>query len=145
VAKASATSRFAPRAEFASLHRPEEATKPQQSDTERGLGGHAIGMILKDPTLRPGDVVVFPDGPKVFTGGSGRHTRADFEDIHRSTAVPKEVRKAVLALTNPPASLAREARRRVPAKGPATVADGPVQASADDAIRVVYPSGLRAR
>jgi hypothetical protein len=137
----------APRAEFASLHRPEEATKPKQSDTERGLGGRAVSLILQDETLRPGDIVVFPDGPKVFTGGPGRHKRSDFEDVQRSTAIAKDVRKAVLALTSPAANPAHEARRRVAAKGAAApLPSGPLEASASAAdIRVVYPSALRSR
>jgi hypothetical protein len=137
----------APRAEFASLHRPEEATKPKQSDTERGLGSRAVSLILQDETLRPGDIVVFPDGPKVFNGGPGRHKRSDFEDVQRSTAIAKDVRKAVLALTSPAANPAHEARRRVAAKGAAApLPSGPLEASASAAdIRVVYPTALRPR
>ena len=135
----------APRAEFASLQKPEEVTKPKQSDTERGLGGRAVSMILQDETLRPGDVVVFPDGPKVFTGGPGRHKRTDFEDVRRSTAIAKDLRKAVLALTSPAANPAHEARRRVAGTGASALPNGPVEASAAADIRVVYPSALRPR
>lgn len=38
-----------------------------------------VPLILTDSTLRRGDVVVFPDGPREFRGGPGSHHRlADF-------------------------------------------------------------------
>jgi hypothetical protein len=129
------------RAEFANLERTVDLAKPKQSDTERGLGTKAVALLLQDPTLRPGDVVMFPDGPKVFTGSSGRHSRADFEDINRSNAVPKDLRKVVLALTRASANPAAEARRRVADKDPAALRGAAQQASAD--VRVVYPSAFR--
>ena len=75
------------RAEFTNLQRTVDLAKPSQSDTQRGLGTKAVALLMQDPTLRPGDVVMFPEGPKVFTGSSGRHNRADFQDIERSKAV----------------------------------------------------------
>ena len=129
------------RAEFANLERTVDLAKPKQSDTERGLATKAVALLLQDSTLRPGDVVMFPDGPKVFTGGSGRHSRADFQDINRSNAVPKDLRKAVLALTRPSANPAAEPRRRVADRDPAALRGTAQQASAD--VRVVYPSAFR--
>jgi hypothetical protein len=96
---------------------------------------------MQDPTLRAGDVVMFPEGPRVFTGSSGRHSRADFQDVERSKAVPKDLRKAVLALTRPGASPAAEARRRVADKQGGALLGTEQQASAD--VRVVYPSAFR--
>ncbi|MGM9458289.1 hypothetical protein, partial [Lacticaseibacillus rhamnosus] len=41
--------------------------------------------LLKDETLRPGDIVVFKSGAQVFAGRSGRqHTMSDFEPVRRS-------------------------------------------------------------
>jgi hypothetical protein len=129
------------RAEFTNLQRTVDLAKPSQSDTQRGLGTKAVALLMQDPTLRPGDVVMFPEGPKVFTGSSGRHNRADFQDIERSKAVPKDLRKAVLALTRPSASPAAEARRRVADKQGGVLVGTAQQASAD--VRVVYPSAFR--
>lgn len=129
------------RTEFTHLERTVDLAKPAQSDTQRGLGTKAVELLFQDPTLRPGDIVMFPDGPKVFTGSSGRHRRADFEDVNRSTAVSKDLRKAVLALTSPSASPGAEARRRVADKHGGGVVGTAQQASAD--VRVVYPSAFR--
>ena len=143
VQRAPARAKVAPpvRAEFTNLQRTVDLAKPTQSDTQRGLGGKAVALLMQDPTLRPGDVVMFPEGPKVFTGSSGRHNRADFQDLERSKAVPKDLRKAVLALTRPSASPAAEARRRVADKQGGVLLGTAQQASAD--VRVVYPSAFR--
>jgi hypothetical protein len=59
-----------------------------------------VAGLMKDPTLRRGDIVMFPKGPKVFTGSSGSsHSPRDFEDIRSSRAVADGTRRAVLALT----------------------------------------------
>ena len=129
------------RAEFTNLQRTVDLGKPSQSDTQRGLGSKAVALLMQDPTLRAGDVVMFPEGPRVFTGSSGRHSRADFQDVERSKAVPKDLRKAVLALTRPGASPAAEARRRVADKQGGALLGTEQQASAD--VRVVYPSAFR--
>jgi hypothetical protein len=43
-----------------------------------------LPLILTDGTLRTGDIVVFPDGPRVFTGLPGsRHSAVDFEKVRR--------------------------------------------------------------
>jgi hypothetical protein len=43
-----------------------------------------LPLILTDDTLRSGDIVVFPDGPRVFTGLPGpRHSAVDFEKVRR--------------------------------------------------------------
>jgi hypothetical protein len=129
------------RAEFVNLQRTVDLAKPTQSDTRRALATKAVSLVLQDPTLRPGDIVILPDGPKVFTGSSGRHSRADFEDVTRSHALSKDLRKAVLALTRPAVSPASEARRKVADKNLGTLSGTAQQASAD--VRVVYPSGFR--
>jgi len=47
-----------------------------------------VAGLLADPTLRRGDIVVFPKGPKVFTGAPGSsHSPHDFEDVRSSSAV----------------------------------------------------------
>src|SRR4051812_40192858 len=57
-----------------------------------------LPTLLADRTLRRGDIVVFPDGPRVFTGRAGsRHEVSDF--IRSSDAdVANPTRKALAAM-----------------------------------------------
>lgn len=59
-----------------------------------------VPELLADSTLRRGDIVVFPDGPRVFNGDHGaRHSLADFEPVARAAdLVPASTRKLVSAL-----------------------------------------------
>jgi hypothetical protein len=59
-----------------------------------------VPELLVDSTLRRGDVVMFPDGPRVFTGEpAAQHAMADFEPVSRAgTAVPSSTRKLVANL-----------------------------------------------
>jgi hypothetical protein len=58
-----------------------------------------LATLLRDPTLRKGDIVMFPDGPRVFTGDHGtRHAMADFVSASRSTTVAKSTRKVLASL-----------------------------------------------
>lgn len=56
-----------------------------------------VPELLADSTLRRGDIVVFPDGPRVFNGDHGtRHSLADFEPVSRAASlVPASTRKLV--------------------------------------------------
>jgi hypothetical protein len=71
--------------------------------------------LLRDPTLRKGDIVVLREGPKVFTGAAQAvHRVTDFEDAHRSKVISSDLRKRLAAMTTPAgARPADEARRRV--------------------------------
>jgi len=66
--------------------KPEAPKKPPDPATRP----NPLVTLLRDPTLRNGDIVVFPDGPRVFRGGSGsQHALSDFvkltsKDISRS-------------------------------------------------------------
>lgn len=53
--------------------------------------------LLADSTLRPGDMVMFPDGLRVFTGRAGsRHKVSDFTPVARAgKALSRETRKLV--------------------------------------------------
>src|SRR5215210_3136661 len=88
-----------PKVELASLPPVREMPKVPKdpvvlSDAE------VVAGLLKDPTLRRGDIVVFPKGPKVFTGAPGSsHSPRDFENLRSSSAVADNTRRAVLALT----------------------------------------------
>ena len=58
-----------------------------------------LATLLRDPTLRKGDIVMFPDGPRVFTGDHGtHHAMADFVSASRSTTVAKSTRKILASL-----------------------------------------------
>lgn len=62
--------------------------------------------ILGDQSLRRGDVVMFPTGPKVFKGGSTRKapwTTADFEDLATTKAMANRARDTMLASIGKPA------------------------------------------
>ena len=55
--------------------------------------------LLQDPTLRYGDIVMFPDGPRVFRGEPGaRHSRNDFVALSAAGDVSPATRKMVLAM-----------------------------------------------
>jgi hypothetical protein len=56
--------------------------------------------VLADSTLQPGDMVMFPDGLRVFTGQpGGQHKLAAFEPLSRAgKAVPRATRKLVANL-----------------------------------------------
>jgi hypothetical protein len=59
-----------------------------------------VPELLADNSLRPGDMVMFPDGLRVFTGQVGdRHQLADFEPVSQAgKAVPRVVRNLVANL-----------------------------------------------
>ena len=61
--------------------------------------GDPIAALMKDPTLRRGDVVVLPDGPKVFKGGrTAPHRLSDFEDVRRTKLVGDKTRRQLTAM-----------------------------------------------
>src|SRR5215207_9247245 len=58
-----------------------------------------VAALMKDPTLRRGDVVVLPDGPKVFKGGrTTPHRLSDFEDVRRTKLVGEKTRRQLTAM-----------------------------------------------
>ena len=139
-APAVARAQPAPRAVYASLPRAERReTSPTRRDTsarepKRAAFPDVVTALLNDSTLRAGDVVIFPDGPKVFKGGQAPFQRAAFEDIRRSNAVSGDTRKAVLALGAAPA------RRSSPAAAEApSLREAAGGRSAVAGVRVVYP------
>jgi hypothetical protein len=73
-----------------------EAKKPVKPRTP-GEMDNPVPALLADSTLQPGDMVMFPDGLRVFTGRvRGQHTMADFKPLaqagkHLSRATRKLV------------------------------------------------------
>lgn len=102
----------------------------------------ALRAILDDPTLRPGDIVVFPSGPMVFTGATrAPHRMSSFERADGSRLVGRGTAALLAGLAPPaPAKTAAKVRLRGPAArtetARATPADGP---------RVVYQGTLARR
>ncbi|HEX8665406.1 MAG TPA: hypothetical protein VF744_15395 [Beijerinckiaceae bacterium] len=80
----------------------EEASKPPTMPlVARPIGEipNPVPALLADKTLRPGDIVVFPDGPRVFRGDPGeRHALRDFVKITSPKTLPPEARKMVTAM-----------------------------------------------
>ncbi len=110
------------RVKYASLPAPEEAkdSKPKGPRDivplqERAYLANPAEALLRDPTLRKGDIVVLREGPKVFTGAAQAvHRVSDFEDAHRSKVLSIDLRKRLAAMTAPTGALpADEARKRV--------------------------------
>lgn len=70
--------------------------KPARVTPDREL----VASIMADPTLRKGDIVVFPDGPRVYRGsGDPSRKLRNFEDLRASRLVDDRTRKVVLAAT----------------------------------------------
>ena len=110
----SARPAFRPRARYASLPAdPDKITGKQPVDA-KAIAANPTAAVLKDDTLRPGDIVVLSTGPKVFMGSDGakRHRMSDFEDVKSSRAVDGKTRAMLLAMMVPQgAMLASEARK----------------------------------
>lgn len=109
----------APRAAFAALPRDLEPAKPRKKAVAadgdvkgRGeeasispvlkvkpLGGDPMTALLKDETLRPGDIVMFPDGPRVFKGGrDAPHKISAFESPRNSRLISNTTRQTLASL-----------------------------------------------
>jgi hypothetical protein len=70
------------------VQRKVQAPKPAKV-AKRETSGDPVTQVLSDPTLRRDDIVVLPDGPKVFTGGAGPSAQAhNFENARSSKLLP---------------------------------------------------------
>ena len=102
----------------------------------------ALKAVLSDPTLRPGDIVMFPDGPKVFAGTTGNsHKLSNFHEIGASRLVTKSTRSMVAALSNkaPATRVAQEIRLHGMARTDV------IQQARNDGPRVVYQGSSAGR
>ncbi len=99
-----------------------------------------VRALLRDPTLRPGDLAVFPHDLKVFRGkGAGPHQPGAFEDVARSRLVSRSTRALLAGLVPPtPAKTAQ----RIPLRQPRPSADVAVGAVREAGPRVVYRDNL---
>jgi hypothetical protein len=58
-----------------------------------------LAALLSDPTLRYGDIAMFPDGPRVFRGEPGsRHSVHDFVTVAAARDMPPASRNKLLAM-----------------------------------------------
>jgi hypothetical protein len=90
--------------------RPKARSKPasiEQTETKKpveprspGEMDNPVPALLADSTLRSGDLVMFPDGLRVFTGRVGsQHTMADFKPLAQAgKALSRATRKLVAHL-----------------------------------------------
>lgn len=123
--------------------KPQKEVKPLAIAVSPLKSLDARTALLRDPTLRPGDIVIMPEGPRVFHGDpdSDKHKMADFQDVNRPGVVAAKTRKELLAMTAPIGALPADAARRMMAqyqKASATTVPTPrVEAAL---ARVVYPA-----
>ncbi|GJE28805.1 hypothetical protein [Methylobacterium organophilum] len=104
-----------PRARYVALPADPDKILGKQPVDSKAIAANPTAAIMKDETLRPGDIVVLPTGPKVFTGAAStgkRHRAADFEDVRQSRSVDKKTRALLLAMMVPHGAMpAAEARK----------------------------------
>ena len=90
--------RRAARAKEPPVRAAEPAAPPKFADPAKRP--NPLVTLLSDPTLRPGDIVMFPDGPRVFRGHAGaQHASADFVKVAAAKDIPKSTRKALAAMS----------------------------------------------
>ncbi|MFF8802512.1 MULTISPECIES: hypothetical protein [unclassified Methylobacterium] len=96
----------------------------KQPVDSKAIAANPTAALLRDETLRPGDIVVMPGGPKVFTGseasGRGakraRHRMADFEDVKQARSIDAKTRRQLLAMMVPHGAMPADEARKVLAK-----------------------------
>jgi hypothetical protein len=78
-----------------------ETAKPRRGDSHKtvDIPSNPHLALMTDPTLRPGDIVMFPDGPRVFQGDVGtRHAMSDFVPFAKAKGLTKTDRRYLTAL-----------------------------------------------
>ena len=100
----------------------------------------AAAALLKDETLRPGDIVVLNTGARVFTGNPDtRHTMNDFDSVQRSPYVNKTTRKLLAGMLTPVGALPADEARRVVALMRKAVPPATPAVTQATAMRVINP------
>ncbi|GAB6844119.1 hypothetical protein HNR00_001647 [Methylorubrum rhodinum] len=118
--------RAKPKVRYAALPNAEDVSgvSGKQPVDQKAIAANPTAALLRDETLRPGDIVVMPNGPKVFLGheerGRGakanRHRMSDFEDVRNSRSVDSKTRKQLLAMMVPQGAMPAEEARKALAK-----------------------------
>jgi hypothetical protein len=74
-----------------------QSTKPIKL-APREPDGDPVAALMKDPTLRRGDIVVLPGGAKVFKGGrTAPYRLSDFDEVRSSKMLGDKTRRALMA------------------------------------------------
>ena len=105
--------RFDVQAPRARLARPRAVSRPRQerksgrslrspscpSRQRRSARSNPVPALLANRMLRPGDIDMFPDRPRIFKGQpGGRHALADFVKIASAKGLPQPAREIVSAM-----------------------------------------------
>jgi hypothetical protein len=102
---------------YAALPRPEKVDSDisgKQPVDQKAIQDNPTKAILEDKTLRAGDIVVMPNGPKVFTGSSQKvHRAGDFEDVKYSRFLDKKTRGQLVAMMVPIGAMPADQARKV--------------------------------
>lgn len=100
----------------------------------------AAAALMKDETLRPGDIVVLSTGARVFIGSPDkRHTMAEFEPVQRSPHVDKATRKLLAGMMDPAGVRPADEARRVVARARKAVSPAASVTTQATAMRVINP------
>lgn len=107
-----------PRTRYAALPKSEPLkVKITDRQTPLDMSQGPAAALMKDETLRPGDIVILKSGPQVFTGPvEKRHTLRDFEPAQNSRLVDKRTRQQLAAMVAPVGALPADEARRVLAR-----------------------------
>jgi len=115
----------------------EAEISPRQTSIDMKAG--ATAALLKDETLRPGDIVVLNTGAKVFAGNPDkRHTVRDFEPAQNSRFVSKGTRKVLAGLFTPVGLRPSQEAGRMVARANVPVTATPIPTE-KTAMRVINP------
>ena len=121
----STTERSRPKVRYAALPKEDgDGISGKQPVDAKAIAANPTAALLRDETLRPGDIVVMPGGPKVFLGSEGRgrgtkaarHRISDFEDVKRSHSIDAKTRRQLLAMMVPHGAMPADEARKVLAK-----------------------------
>ncbi|GLS44338.1 hypothetical protein [Methylobacterium brachythecii] len=109
--------RRALRTRYAALPRTDDLKSDisgKQPVDQQAIQDNPTKAILEDKTLRPGDIVVMPAGPKVFVGGSQKiHRMSEFEDVKSSRFIDKKTRFQLIAMMVPIGAMPADQARKV--------------------------------
>jgi hypothetical protein len=106
------------RTRYAALPKSEPLkVKITDRQTPLDMSQGPAAALMKDETLRPGDIVILKSGPQVFTGPvEKRHTMRDFEPAQNSRLVDRRTRQQLAAMVAPVGALPADEARRVLAR-----------------------------
>ena len=117
--------RSRPKVRYAALPKEDsDGISGKQPVDSKAIAADPTAALLRDETLRPGDIVVMPGGPKVFMGHDGRgrsakatrHRISDFEDVKSSRSINAKTRRQLLAMMVPHGAMPAEEARKALAK-----------------------------